>query len=175
MMGSIAEVSPLPKARITGVVYLLYFLTAISAQVCMRGLIASGDAAATAINIQTHEPLFRLGMALGLIAIAWYVVLTALLYDLFTLVNRSLSLLAAFFSLVGCAVQAFASLFQLAPSVVLAGSPYLGVFKLEQLQGPHSCFSNLALRRSTLDWYFSDSIACCSAFSFSSQPSSRKF
>ena len=48
--------------------------------------------------------------------------------------SRSLSLLAAFYSLVGLAIQAFGSLFQLAPLVVLGGSPYLSVFNVKQLQ-----------------------------------------
>ena len=43
-------------------------------------------------------------------------------------------MLAAFFSLVGCAVGAFGSLFQLAPLVVLGGAQSLGVFNVEQLQ-----------------------------------------
>ena len=60
--------------------------------------------------------------------------MTALFYDLFKPVNRSLSLLAAFFSLVGCAILAFGSLFQLAPPVVLGGGQYLSVFKVEQLR-----------------------------------------
>jgi hypothetical protein len=38
------------------------------------------------------------------------------------------------FSLVGCAVQAFISLFHLAPLVLLGGAPYLSVFKVEQLR-----------------------------------------
>jgi hypothetical protein len=58
-------------------------------------------------------------------------------------VNRSLSLLAAFFSLVGCAILAFASLFQLAPLVVLGGGEYLSVFKAEQLQALASLFLEL--------------------------------
>jgi hypothetical protein len=49
-------------------------------------------------------------------------------------VNRSLSLLAAFFSLVGCAILAFGSLFQLAPLVILGGNQYLSAFKVEQLR-----------------------------------------
>jgi hypothetical protein len=49
-------------------------------------------------------------------------------------VNKSLSLLAAFISLVGCTILAFASVFQLAPLVVLGGSQYLSVFKVEQLR-----------------------------------------
>ena len=134
MMKRIAEASPRPMARITGVVYLLYFLTAVFGEFLLRGLVVDGDAAATATNILAHESLFRLGLATGLIATACYIAVTALFYDLFKSVNRSLSLLAAFFSLVGCAILAFGSVFQLAPLVVLGGSQYLNVFKVEQLR-----------------------------------------
>jgi hypothetical protein len=128
------RVSPHPRARIAGVVYLVYFLTAAFAEFFMRGLVVSGDAAATANNILAHRPLFRLGLATGLIATACYIAVTALFYDLFKPVNRSLSLLAAFFSLVGCAILAFGSLFQLAPLVILGGNQYLSAFKVEQLR-----------------------------------------
>lgn len=134
MTNPIADASPRPKARITGVVYLFYFLTAILAEVFMKGIVVSGDAAATANNIQAHEPLFRLGLATGLIATAWYIALTALLYELFKPVNRSVSLVAAFFSLVGCAIQAFGSVFQLAPLVISGSTADLSAFKPEQSQ-----------------------------------------
>jgi hypothetical protein len=130
----LAEASPRPSARITGVVYLLYFLTAVLGELLLKGLVIEGNAAATANNILAHQPLFRLGLASGMIAIAFYIAVTALFYDLFKPVSRRLSLLAAFFSLVGCAILAFASLFQLAPLVVLGGSKYLSVFKVEQLR-----------------------------------------
>ncbi len=48
--------------------------------------------------------------------------------------NRSASLVAACFSLVGCAVLAVTCLFQLAPFLVLQGPQYSSVFKTEQLQ-----------------------------------------
>jgi hypothetical protein len=99
MMEGIREVPLRPGARITGVVYLLYFLTAVFAEFLVRGLVVSGDAAATANNILAHQPLYRLGLATALVATACYVAVTALFYDLFKPVNRSLSLLAAFFSL----------------------------------------------------------------------------
>src|SRR5271165_3771066 len=134
MMERIAETSPHPRARITGVVYLLYFLTAALAVFFIKGLVVSGDAAATANNILAHERLFRLSVAVGLIGTALYIAVTVLFYGLFKPVNKTVSLLAAFFSLVGCAIQAFASLFRVAPLVVLEGSPYLGVFKVDQLQ-----------------------------------------
>jgi hypothetical protein len=53
-------------------------------------------------------------------------------------------LLAAFFSLVGCAILAFGSLFQLAPLVILGGSQYLSVFKVEQLRALALVFLELS-------------------------------
>ncbi|HTA25319.1 MAG TPA: DUF4386 domain-containing protein [Terriglobales bacterium] len=134
MMGRIAEVSPRPSARITGIVYFLYFLTAVLGEFFLKGLVVDGDAAATSNNLLAHQPLFRLGLATGLVATASYIAVTALFYGLFKPVDRNLSLLAAFFGLVGCAITAFGSLFQLAPFVVLGGAPYLNVFNIEQLR-----------------------------------------
>jgi len=137
------EASPRPKARITGVLYLLYFLTAVLGVFLIKGLVVSGDAAATANNVLAHERLFRLSVAVGLIGTALYIAVTVLFYRLFKPVNKTVSLLAAFFSLVGCAIQAFGSLFQVAPLVVLEGSPYLSVFKVEQLQAVALTFIKL--------------------------------
>jgi hypothetical protein len=117
----------------------------ITRQAGMSGiqLGVSGDAAATAHNILAHESTFRLGFALGLISTACYVAVTALFYQLFRPVSRSLALLAVCFSLMGLAIQTFGSLLQLAPLVVLGGSPYLGVFNVRQLQALALLFLNL--------------------------------
>ena len=142
-MEGIREVPLRPSARLTGVVYLLYFLTAVFAEFLVRGLVVSGDAAATANNILAHQPLYRLGLATALVATACYVAVTALFYDLFKPVNRSLSLLAAFFSLLGCAIQAFGGLLQLAPLVVLGEGQYGSGFKAEQLRALALMFLDL--------------------------------
>ena len=134
MTERIREASPRFKAKIAGVFYLLTILTGGFALFVSGRLVVSGDAAATATNILAHEPLFRLAFAAELIMNACYIAVTALFYDLFKPVNRSLSLLAAFFSLVGCAIGAVSCLFYLAPLVVLGGAQYLSVFKVEQLQ-----------------------------------------
>jgi hypothetical protein len=135
MMERIAEASPRSKARIAGVFYLLTILTRMFVETFVRNqLVVSDDASATATNILAHETLWRWGFAADIIAFASYVVLTALLYELFRPVNRSLSLVAAFFSLVACVVQAISSLFHLAPLVLLGGAPYLKVLTVEQLQ-----------------------------------------
>jgi hypothetical protein len=89
-----AEMSPLFKARIAGVFYLLVFLTGGLA-LFVRG---------------------RLGSAAGLIAGACYIAVTLLFYGIFKPVNRNLSLLAAFISLVGIIIGPL-SLLHLAPKL----------------------------------------------------------
>jgi hypothetical protein len=92
-----SSTSPHPNARIIGAVYVLYFLTAIFAALLSKGLVVSSDATATASNILAHKLLYPSGIAVGLIANMLYIVLTVLFYGLFEAVNRTVSLLAAFF------------------------------------------------------------------------------
>ncbi len=143
MTEGISEASPRFKARIAGFFYLLVFLTGALAVSVSGKLLVPGDAAATATNVLAHEPRLWWGFALNLIVIACYIVVTALFYGLFRPANKSLSLLAAFFSLAGCTVQAFAFLFYIAPLAVLGGAKYLSVFKVEQLQALSLLFLNL--------------------------------
>jgi len=107
-MQQISEPSPAPRARITGVVYLLYFLTAIlGAYLDSRKLVVYAYAS-------------------NLISDALYLTLTLLFYYLFKPVSRNLSLVAAVFSLLGCAVTVL-SRFDLAPfhlSPLLFFGPY---------------------------------------------------
>src|SRR6266850_7122487 len=131
----IAEASPRRKARITGVFYLLTILTGIFAQGFVSNrLIAFGDAAATATNILMHKSLFQLGFAVYLIEMSCQVVMTALFYDLLKPAGRSVSLVAAYLSIVGCAVKTYSRVFFIAPLFVLEGPPSLSVFSAEQLK-----------------------------------------
>ena len=130
----IAE-EPRFKARIAGIFYLLTIVARMVVEISVRNrLIVSDDAAATATNILTHESLWQWGFAGDIIAFASYIALTALLYELFKPANRSLSLVAAFFSLVASVVQGISSLFHLAPLILLGGSKYLSAFAADQLQ-----------------------------------------
>jgi len=107
MMEWIARAQRNPKARVTGIVYLLYFLTAALAQF----LVSSGFVAP--------------GNATNVFATALYVVLTLLFYVLFKPVSRSLSLLAALFSLAGCVVMTIAIFLPSLPiSPLLFFGPY---------------------------------------------------
>jgi hypothetical protein len=85
MKERIAEALTRPSARITGVVYLLYFLTAICAEAFVG---------------RSRPVLYD---SVNFIAYAFYIAVTLLFYYLFRPVNRTLSLLAAVFSLLGCA------------------------------------------------------------------------
>ena len=144
MTRPMGEASPRFKARVAGVFYLLEMLTGAFAILFVGGrLFVTGDAADTAARILAHVSLIHLGFAANLSQFACYVVVTGLFYELFKPVNRSLSLLAALFSLVGCTIGAVSCLFYLAPLGVLGGGQYLNVFKVEELQALALMFLNL--------------------------------
>ena len=115
--------SPRSRARITGGVYLLFFVTAILGAVVLPGSTSS---------IQAHEALFRLGYALTVISTAFYVALAALFYQLFMPASRTIALMAVVFNLMGSTLAALQSVFLLAPLAIVGGAP--GAFKADQLQ-----------------------------------------
>ena len=90
-MEPIAETSPRRKARAAGFFWLMVILTGALA------LVVGG----------------KLAVAANLISTAFYVAATVLVYGLLKPVNRSLSLLAAIFSFVGCAIGVLGSLVNL--------------------------------------------------------------
>jgi hypothetical protein len=94
-MGRVAGASPRLKARIAGLFYLLTFLIGGVVLSAGRGLVVPEDAAATAANIVALESSFRLAFAAELLVIACYIAVTALFYELFKPVSRSLSRAAA--------------------------------------------------------------------------------
>jgi hypothetical protein len=142
--GRITETSPRFKARMAGAFQLLEALTAGFGEVIVLGrLVVSGNAAATAANILGHERLFWLGFASSLIGVAFHIAWALLMYELLKPVSRSLSLLAAFVILVGCAIQALTSLFYLAPLLVLTGGSSLSAFTADQLQAMALVFLRL--------------------------------
>ncbi len=95
-MQPIADASLRFKGRMTGVVYLLYFLTAVSAEVFVG---------------RSRPALYD---AVTLTADAFYIAVTLLFYYMFKPVSRSVSALTAFFGLAGCGNEVL-KLFHLAP------------------------------------------------------------
>ena len=135
MMDWTAEASPRLKARIAGGLYLIVIIAGAFHYGFVRSvMVVSGDAAATAANILKNEILYRLGFVAAIILLCCNVPLALILYDLFKVVNRSLSALVALFTLVATAIETANLLNFFAPLILLSGRRYLSVFNAEQLQ-----------------------------------------
>ncbi len=89
MIQRFAEVSPVAKARTAGAFYLLCIVLGIAGASLPDGGVA---------------------LAADLAGTSCYVIVTLLLYDLLAPVNKNVSLLAALFSLAGCAKSILSSL-----------------------------------------------------------------
>jgi hypothetical protein len=134
-MDSTSGASPRRLARMAGGLYLLNIvLGGFGIGVVPAMLVVSGDIASTAHNIQTHELLYRLGLAALVAECVTNVPLAVIFYDLFKVVNRRLALLVVFFTLVGTAIQAAGLLGQFAPLFLLGGGPYANALPAAQLQ-----------------------------------------
>lgn len=90
----------------------------------------------TVAAIQAHGQVYRLGIAANVISTITYVIATIYVYELLAAVNRSVSLLAAFFSLAGCTIGCVSLAFQIAPFVATADV----ATSLLSLRGPISNF-----------------------------------
>jgi hypothetical protein len=128
------ETSPQAYARICGWLYLAIFVAAGFFLYVSSKLVVSGDAAATARHIIDSESLWRAGFVSYLVGGVGYVPITLILYVLLKPVDRNLSLLAAFFSLMGCAIWCIATIGQIAPLLLLGGADYLKTVDPHQLQ-----------------------------------------
>ena len=128
------DVSPQLYARIAGILFLLSLLVGVFGEMYVPSkLIVSGDAAATAKNIQTSAWLFRMGFAAYLIEAVCDIGLTWVLYLLLKPVRADIALLVVFFRLVSTASFAFAELCYFSTSHILGGSAYLKTFSPDQL------------------------------------------
>src|SRR6266540_807455 len=126
--------APLVTANIAGVFYLTSIVTAGTAALVRSRFFLSADATETATNILAHSSLFRMVFAADLISALCFVVVTLLLWEMFKPVAKRLSLLAAFFGLVGCLTVVFSCVFHVAALVVLRGAQYLNIVTVEPLQ-----------------------------------------
>src|SRR5437764_12707360 len=127
--------SPRQLARIAGTLYLINIvLGAFATAIVPAIVVVSGDAAATAHNIQTHERLYRLGLVAHLVVTVTNVPLALIFYELFKVVNRRLALLDVFFILVATAIEAAGLVNQFAPLVLLGSGPYAHALPAAQLQ-----------------------------------------
>ncbi len=131
-------------ARMAGLLYFIYIVTTIFADVIGRSrLIVFGDAAATANNIMASEWLFRLSFVSDLVSIVFFLLAAWALYVLLKSVNKDLALLFWLLNLGGVVVYSINLLNQFAALLLLSGADYLKVFQADQLQAAAMFFLNL--------------------------------
>jgi Domain of unknown function (DUF4386) len=134
-MDSVADTSPRKLARIAGALYLINIVAGAFAIGFVRSvLVVPDDAAGTAYNIQTHELLYRSGVAAHLVVTVTNVPLAVIFYDLFKVVNRRLALLDACFILVATAIEAAGLANEFSPLFLLSSGPYASAVSAAQLQ-----------------------------------------
>jgi uncharacterized protein DUF4386 len=117
---------PRRKARIAGFLYLIGAIAGGSAEIFIRDkLVVGGNAAATAAKILAHESLFRFGGAADLISVVCDTAVALLFYELFAPVNKSLSLMMAFFRIIFVAVMGAITVNHFAALLYLRHAPPL--------------------------------------------------
>src|SRR2546423_9871909 len=121
-------------ARLAGVLFLISMVAGgFGEAYAPSKLIVSGDATATANNINAFASLFRWGFAAYLVEAVCDIALAVIFYALLRPVQKDVSLLAAFIGLISTTLFAVAELFYFAPSLVLGGGNYLKSFSADQL------------------------------------------
>ena len=134
MTTSTIEQSPQLYARIGGALYLTIIVIGLFGEAFVRDrLIVSGNAAATAANVMSHESLWRFHIAAEIFLLICAVALLLILFVLLRPVSRDLALLAVFFNLVSIGIEAATTMYLLEALFPLGNAGYLKAFTPEQL------------------------------------------
>jgi hypothetical protein len=133
-MDSVTGASRRQLAKIAGAFYLINVVGGAFAIGYVQARLLTPDPATTAANIQAHQLLYRSGLAVHVVVTVTNVPLALIFYELFEVVNRRVALLAAFFILVGTAIEAAGLLNQFAPLILLGNQPDASAFSTAQLQ-----------------------------------------
>ncbi len=132
-MDVIAGASPRQLARTAGVLYLVNIVFGAFALGVVPAILVVSNMATTAHNIQTHELLYRLGLAAHVVVIVTNIPMALIFYELFKVVNRRLALLDVFFGLIATAVEAAGLLSQFTTLILLDGRTYASALPAPQL------------------------------------------
>ncbi len=121
-------------ARVAGLLYLIVITTGLFAEIFVRQEFkVSGDAFATANNIQLSEMLFRLGVVADIVNFICGLPCVLIIYYLFKRINKYLLQLALIFVIIQTAIIAVNLLNQTSPLLILGNNAYLKSFQPNQL------------------------------------------
>ncbi len=131
-------------ARLAGLSYLFIIIFGIFSHKIVRGnIVVSGDASSTAANILSQESLFRMSIVSDLLMVLSYLSLGLLLYFMFKPVHKKGATVLLVLNVIGVSMMALNMTNQFAALYVLNGSPYMDVFKINQLEALSLFFMNL--------------------------------
>jgi Domain of unknown function (DUF4386) len=122
-LADVQDASIARLARITGSIYILYFIAGMPL-ILRSSLIVPTDAAATAAKITGSETLYRITMVTDLVSYALYLGLAYLFYLLLRNVSRQWALLGTLFTVAGCIVLIMATAALTAPLALLNGHEF---------------------------------------------------
>lgn len=121
------------RARFAGLLYILASIPGFFSLAYVPGkLFVHGDATATAINIASHETLFRLGIAADLIGQCMFVFVALALYELLKGVDRRYALAMLTLILVAIPIALLNEVNSMGALVMARGDDYLSVFSTAQ-------------------------------------------
>lgn len=121
-------------ARRAGLIYLVMSVLGAPTLIYLPRLIVSGDAAATAHNVLSNEPTYRLLLGGALAGWALYMVLGRALYGLFASVDESQATLLRIFVVASAVVGVIDVALLAAPLVVLKSAALAAVFTRPQVE-----------------------------------------
>ncbi len=128
------ETSPQLYARIGGALYLIIIVIGFWGEMFVRDkLIVTGDAAATAANIMSHESVWRFHIAAELFLLICAIALLLILFVLLRPVSRDLALLAVLINLVSIGIEAATTMYLIEALFPLGNAGYLKAFAPGQL------------------------------------------
>jgi len=153
MANAIADMSLRKAALIAGLGYLIVFVIGVPATL-WEGLVVQGDVAATASNFIANDLLLRISIVSWLVVLVADVVVAWALYIFLKPVNKSLSLLAAWFRLVFVAIFGVSLLNLFMVLQLSSGSDYLSVFGVGQLQAHMMLFLGAFDYGVEISWVF---------------------
>ena len=146
-----ADISLQQAAVIAGIgLLIMAILAPIANFSILQGLIVPDDAAKTVSNINNSEGLFRIAICLFLIVVLLDIIVAWALYVFLKPVNKSLSLLTAWFRVVYATMLAVVLIYLIHVLQLLSRADYLAVFETDQLQAQVM----LSLNNFTLGWEF---------------------
>ena len=119
-------------ARTAGLLYLLYIITSVIAN--LFGKFVFVEAPVTIDHILTHATQFRIGFVINLFSVVLFLLAAWALYVLLKPVNKDLALLFLLFNTAGFADWLFSSLCLFGSLVILNGPEAIKAFQPDQLQ-----------------------------------------